>query len=246
MSESIYEGPYWRSNGSITIANQSMEELFYYLGKWQLLKEDRLTTEERYINWKLPIEEDDKMNDFLISFNHIPFASHAKSKSHIIMLMCAIYIEDTINKFLVFNINESIVNSIERMNSLQKMEIATAILNEKGFKGTHVYTGLKFIVDWRNQFAHGKMADMLKQESLRKTHVEHEPAEYPTLKNEIESLIKTIQYTDDVHKYIQKISIHKYTKWGSADLGQLVKNNKQLKKFYERYIKNMRKIDELC
>lgn len=234
-----YNGPWWRSNGSILIANQLVEELFYYLGKWKLFKEDKLSEEDRLINWRLPIDEDDDLNEFFINTHGMSLAARSKHLCQLIMLMCAIYLEDQVNKFLVFNIDESIVDSIERMNSLQKLEIASAILKQPKFKGTHIYQKLKSIVDWRNQFAHGKLDDMPKQESLRKTHVEHRPEKHPSLKSEMKKLIETIDNTNAVYSYLQQISIHEYTSWRSADLDMLVENNKMLKKFYEKYIKPM-------
>jgi hypothetical protein len=239
VENELYNGPWWRSNGSILIANQLVEDLFYYLGKWKLFKEDKLPEEDRLINWRLPIDEDDDLNEFFIKTNGMSFAVRAQHLCQLVMLMCAIYIEDQVNKFLVFNIDESIVDSIERMNPLQKLEIASAILEQPKFKGTHIYQKLKSIVEWRNQFAHGKLDDMPKQQSLRKTHLEHTPEKYPSLKSEIEKLIATIDNTNAVYSYLQQISKHEYTSWGSSDLDMLVENNEMIKKFYEKYIKSL-------
>lgn len=236
MEDELYDGPYWRSNGSIVIANQLVEDLFYYLGKWKLLKDDKLSREDRIVNWKLPIDEDDDLNDFYIKTSGVSFASRSKYICQLIMLTCAIYVEDQVNKFLVFNIDESIVNSIDRMNSLQKLEIATAILEKPKFKSTHVYQKLKVIVDWRNQFAHGKLDDMPKQESLRKTHLDHEPSSYPSLKTEIIKLSTIIDNTGVVCEYLQKISTNEYTRLNSVDLNALIENNEMIKKFTTKYI----------
>ncbi|MEC1723935.1 hypothetical protein P9E34_04135 [Schinkia azotoformans] len=239
-----YNGPYWRSNATILTTTQLVDELFHYLSKWYLLKEDKMSQEDRYTTWNLPATGNELTN-FIIQLPAPSYSHRAKNTCDLIMLMCAIFTEDNINMFIVFNIDESIVNSIERMNAIQKVEIASAILKQPKFKGTHVYKCLKEIVEWRNNYAHGKEMDMPKQETLKKTHIEHKPQKYPNLKDKIAKLIDIINDTYSVSEYLSSISTHEYTSGKLTDLEQLHENNKMIKKFYDKFIKNFKDIDDL-
>ncbi len=245
MNSVSYEGPFWRSNGSILASNQLVDELFHYMSKWVLNKEGKLTREQKIETWNIDIQENEELNNYLLKIPAPSYSSRSKNTCDLIMLMCAIHLEDQVNQFLVFNINESIVNAIDRMSSVQKLEIALAVLNQENFKGTHIHQKLKDVMDWRNKYAHGKLDDMPKQETLRKTHLEHMPDQYPNLQDYVKKLIEIINNTYDVAEYLISISTHEYTSLRSSELIQLHGHNKMIKKFYEKYIINVESIDDL-
>jgi hypothetical protein len=75
------------------------------------------------------------------------------------ILMSAIYAEDKINMFCVFNLPKDVAESIEKLPPAKKPLIASTLVGKQKVKGVAAFEAIGKLVAWRNAFTHGHCVD---------------------------------------------------------------------------------------
>jgi hypothetical protein len=128
-------------------------------------------------------------------------------------LIVAISCEELINRFCYFELPREASESLEKLQPTEKLLVAAAFLNQSDTKSTHVFEGLKRLVAWRNQYAHGHNPGRSAR-SLHKNHaVPLKPEEFSTLEEKLDSLRKSAASYRDVTAWLYNNGLHVMTKF---------------------------------
>jgi hypothetical protein len=210
--------PHWRCSGAIFHIQAALKLLSTYLSELVPLhaKTER-KLDRYYVKHPMGAEETD---EYLAEFGHICDESwelehRIKMESERAILMSAIFAEDTINQFCVFNLHRDIAETIEKLSLPEKMLIASAALGKPGVKSTSVYEGAKKLTGWRNAFAHGHCVDR-PIKSLRHNHL-ISPNEYPGVPGAIADTVQFVGYYLAISRYLESIGLNKRTRHPSGD-----------------------------
>jgi len=213
-----YQGPYWRSNSSMFVVIKSLAEVHRLLGR--LLKEERSAApklEEFYSRHP----EDELSEEFFDEFADIMDRIWGVEaiigwSSSTAILMSAIDLESTINRFCFFDLGETTTEAIESLPMWAKLEVAHRVMGLSEFKGSKAFQYVRELATWRNKFSHGKNTDMPIR-TLRDNHLQ-EPKILPEVEQVIGELVKLVRGYIFVDRYLSNIARHPYGKGYSLDL----------------------------
>lgn len=149
--------PYWRSSGAIFHVLAALESMPKLLSKLpQELEQADRELEEHYKKHPDDHESDGALEEFGNICQALWELEHAiKLDAERAILMASIAAEDEVNMFCVFNLQEDIAETIEKLSPPEKLLVASATLGRHGLKGTDVYEKARKLSAWRNAFAHG-------------------------------------------------------------------------------------------
>lgn len=227
--------PYWRSGGTIFQITESLSELCTLL---RLLRDIH-----PQVNFQLAehfnrnpeyIEDDEEFSEITEPRDNVEYK--IKLKCELAVFMAAIEIEELLNRISVFNLHKDIVESIEKLNPVEKLLIISSSLKGGSIKGSKPYADLKRLVSWRNAFAHGHCTDR-PTKTLRHNHL-ISPIHYPTVPKEIEHMLIQIEGYLSVSKYLRSISKNEYVSDASVHDTEIEEYLVQVKKYTFTYDNN--------
>ncbi len=113
------------------------------------------------------------------------------ARGNVYDLVAAICCEESLNRFLYFELPAGASDVIEKLQPTEKLLIVAAFLGESDMRSSHLYEGLKTLFDFRNRFAHGHNPGV-SAKSLRKNHaIPQQTEQLHTIPEEVKSLYKT-------------------------------------------------------
>lgn len=205
--------PYWRSGGAsfhIEDAISRLAELLHQLVPIHASTDKAL--EAFYVKYPSEdvAESDAAMEEFGDICDALWQIEHKiRLKCELAILMAAIYAEEKINQFCVFNLPKELVESLERLSPAEKLTAAASHLNQKAVRSTAAYAAVTALSVWRNAFAHGHCVDR-PVKTLRHNHL-ISPKDYPGVPDGVEEVLKHISAFDRLSKYLAAISQNPYT-----------------------------------
>ena len=139
------------------------------------------------------------------------------------ILMC-IDLEMRINKLSYYNLDEDVFNAIEKLDIVNKLIVVVYSINGRKIKGKKIYEYLREFKEFRNSYAHGKVAivttkefeeNQVKQKKLKDNRISEDKYEVlfdRSLLEQINDLMKMcekylliIEYMEEVNMYDEKI-----------------------------------------
>lgn len=214
--------PHWRCSGAIFHILAALEALStHHSNLIPVLARTERKLERYYDKHPDGAEETD---EYLAEFSHIcdelwDLEHRIKMESERAILMSAIFAEDTVNEFCVFNLHRDIAETIEKLSLPEKLVIASAAVGKPGVKGTSVYEGARKLTGWRNAFAHGHCVDR-PIKSLRHNHL-ISPAEYPGAPGAATDAVQFVGHYLAISKYLKSISLNPSTSLASYEDSKL-------------------------
>ncbi|QNI31210.1 hypothetical protein H7849_19245 [Alloacidobacterium dinghuense] len=132
-------------------------------------------------------------------------------------LLTAISSEGLINRFCYFELPNEVSETLEKLQPTEKLLVAATFLGQSNIKSSHVYGSLKYLVGWRNLYAHGHNPGRSAR-SLHKNHaVFPDPEEISTLEDELSSLRKAAGCYRNVTAWLKETGTSMMTKISSFD-----------------------------
>lgn len=210
--------PYWRSGGAVFHIASSLQELESLLN--ELVSLNRKTDEnlQRYFDREPePPEEDPEFGEICNELWECE--DKIKQKAEIAILMAAIESEDLLNMVAVFNLHKHIVEPLEKLSPLEKLQVISTLLDKPEITGDALYGDLKNLSSWRNAFVHGHCVDR-STKSLRHNHLIM-PSELPGVPSLVKDAIEMVSCYARLHDYFASISNNPYTKGKSWDVEEI-------------------------
>jgi hypothetical protein len=141
-------------------------------------------------------------------FSHLigDSSSFVATRIEIFKLLTAILCEQNINRFCYFELPRNTAEALEKLQPAEKFVVAADFLTHTNVKSSHVHEGLKQLISWRNQFAHGHNPGR----SMRSLHKNHavfpKIEEFTTLADEISSVRKAAIACRELTMWLKKYS----------------------------------------
>lgn len=205
--------PYWRSGGAsfhIEHAMSRLSELLHELVPVHAATDKGLDVFYAKYPDESIAESDEAMEEFGDICDALWQIEHKiRMKCELAILMAAIYAEEKINQFCVFNLPKELVESLERLSPGEKLTAAANHLNQRVVRSTAAYAAVTALSAWRNAFAHGHCVDR-PVKTLRHNHL-ISPKDYPGVPDSVEDVLKHISAFDRLAKYLATISQNAYT-----------------------------------
>lgn len=134
-------------------------------------------------------------------------------RTSLFRLLVAISCEELINRFCYFELPREMSETLEKLQPTEKLLIAAAYLGQPGIKSSHVYEGLRNIMAWRNQYAHGHNPGH-STGSLRKNHAVLPTAEMIARREDgWDGLKRTARHYCDITTWLPKSARHSINKF---------------------------------
>ncbi|MFQ4135754.1 hypothetical protein PGN35_005490 [Nodosilinea sp. PGN35] len=204
--------PYWRSGGAIFHVIDALEALCELLQDLVRVHEE---TEEQLANFYDQFPEDDESEEGLEAFGEIcsdlwDLEHKIKMKAEVAILMSAIEVEASINKFCVYNLHKDIAETIEKLSPGEKLVVASASVGQPNAKANSAYEAIRKLYLWRNAFAHGHCTDRPTNKTLRHNHL-ISPETYPGVPDTLIRMKNLVRGYLKVQEYLRSISLNSYT-----------------------------------
>jgi hypothetical protein len=224
--------PYWRGGSAIFQILTALEDLERYLS--DLVPLNEVTSEKVYEYFEQhpeePTDEDSEYSEFGEICGELWGLEHnIKLKTDAAILMAAIAVEEKLNQFCLYNLHRDIAEPLEKLSPPEKLQVASAILDNPGVKGTQPYEAVQRLTAWRNAFAHGHCTDR-PTKTLRHNHL-ISPAEYPGVPDSEALCIKMLESFLNLSKYLSSINRNPYTAGKNEEEESILSNIKELKKY---------------
>lgn len=164
-----------------------------------------------------PVESQEESGEIQsLLFSHL-IADNSRlvsARMSLYRLLAAILCEQRINRFCYFELPRDTTESIEKLQPTEKLLIAAAFLDHSTIRSSHVYEGLKGLIAWRNQYAHGHNPGR----SAKSIHQNHtifpDPKDFQTLADELASLKKAAMSYCNLIEWLQKNCSHPINELG--------------------------------
>jgi hypothetical protein len=131
-------------------------------------------------------------------------------RSELVILMAAIYAEELINRFAVYNIPKDLVETLEKLSPAEKLLASASHLGHAQVRSNAAYAAIAELLKWRNAYAHGHCVDR-PTKSLRHNHL-ITPEGYIDLPQTIAAVSRHLLNFERVVQYLATISVNSYTK----------------------------------
>lgn len=205
--------PYWRSGGAWFQLHDALDELVGRLEELVPIHADVEAQIAEYFD-RYPAERNSETEEAMERFRDMchPLweAEHrVKLKCDLVILMAAIFAEELINRFCVFNLPRELVEALEKLSPSEKMTAAASHLGTVNVRSTAAFAAMVSLSGWRNAFAHGHCVDR-PAKTLRHNHLIL-PAEYAGIPDGVETVVKQLAGLVKIIEYLASISINPYT-----------------------------------
>ncbi|HET8626927.1 MAG TPA: hypothetical protein VFL91_05890 [Thermomicrobiales bacterium] len=183
--DSSQEGRIWQSNGALEILLLTLgrvdnstrillakDDSIIARGKALIAKYIEPLVVEGYkgrLEDKLSVQEQTEL--LRLNFEILNWVATLSSDVRTANLMAAIDLEAAVNQFLCLHLDESVVDHIDRLSVVAKLEIAHAVLGKPKFKGSGEQGSVKRLFDWRDAFVHGKLPGISTNRALKDIHL---------------------------------------------------------------------------
>jgi hypothetical protein len=204
--------PFWRSCGATFHIVSALADLVGLMRDHVPLYQSTFKSAFQFMIAHPNIDDlsDEEVNEYGVLIVDLQALQHQiRLKCDIACLMSAIQTEDLINGFCVFNLHKDIADTIEKLQPLDKLLIASAAIGSSSIKGSRVSDGIQKLSKWRNAFAHGHCVDR-PTKSLRKNHLV-EPQEMRGALAAFDEAITLVRAYLLVEEHLASISRNSYT-----------------------------------
>jgi hypothetical protein len=224
--------PYWRSGGAwfqLEDALNFLVELLYTLLPIHAATNEQL---ELHSN-KYPSQEEWDSDKATQEFGEIcdplwEIEHKIRMKCELAILMAAIQVEESVNRFCVFNLPKELVETLEKLSPAEKLTAAVSHLGGKRVRSTSAFGAVTELSGWRNAFAHGHCVDR-PVKTLRHNHL-ISPDEYPGVPDSVANVSKYVGHYISVVEYLAKVSKNPYTS-SASDADAFKGTMRELKRF---------------
>lgn len=224
--------PYWRSGGVVFQLEDALQTLLQFLRELvpvHAVVEDQLVIHfEQFEN-----EEESQTEEALGAFAEIcdplwEIEFKVQLKCQLTILMAAIYAEELINRFCVYNAPKELVETLEKLSPAEKLTAAAGHLGNCRVRATAAFSAMTALSGWRNAFAHGHCVDR-PVKTLRHNHL-IEPEDRQGVPDMVRDAIQHLSGLIRIIEYLAASSRNPYT-MGMSDRDGFVTFVRELKRF---------------
>lgn len=203
--------PYWRGGGAWRQLNDALQSIPELLGELvPVVAESKLAMVEHERHWSGHPEADDAREACQDICEPVwELEDKLTMKCELSILMAAIYAEELVNRFCVYNLPKELVETLEHLSPAEKLTAAASHLGHARVRSEAAYAALAELFRWRNAFAHGHCVDR-PTKTLRHNHL-ITPDSYLHLPESITTVLRHVAGMDRLIQFLSKISINRYT-----------------------------------